>query len=432
MSLTIRKTVLAGGLAVVLMVGVSACGKGGGDAASGDTSTITLWTMHAGGQDEMTAITDAADEFNSSQSTYTVKIEAYPQDSYNTTVTSAASANKLPCILNVDGPNVPSWAWAGYLQPLEGLDDLAAGFLPGAQGRWEDKLYAIGPYDVSLTWLARKSALVDAGVRIPTVDQPWTKDEFTAALVAVKGLGTYPYAADFNTGFDAGEWWPYAYSPMLQSFGGDLINRDDEKTADGALNGPEAVAWAQWFQGLIRDGYIPGKSGQDAQADFLNGKSAMVWNGSWGSKSARESAIADDIVFLPPVDLGHGAKVGAASWQWAIGSSCASAQGAEEFLKVLLSDKNVAAQSEAAGTIPATDGAAALVPGYEPGGENDVFRQYAKAFAMSRPETPGYPFISATFAKATQDIVNGADAKTTLDRAVQEIDDNQKSNNYFQ
>ena len=52
---------------------------------------------------------------------------------------------------------------------------------------------------------------------------------------------------------------------------------------------------------------------------------------------------------------------------------------------------------------------------------------------MLRPETPGYPFIATTFAKAAQDILAGADPKTTLrDQAVRDIDDNQKANDYFQ
>lgn len=418
-------------VSVALALSLSGCGRGSG-SDTGDDSTVTLWTMHAGVEEELAAINQAAADYEASQDKYKVKVQAFPQDSYNTSVTSAASSNTLPCILNVDGPNVPNWAWANYLTPRTRLDERAADFLPGALGKWNNSLYAVGPYDVSLTFLARKSALENAGVRIPTVDQPWSKDEFAAALKALKDKGEYQYAADFNTGFDLGEWWPYAYSPMLQSFGGDLINRTDYKSADGVLNGPEAIAWATWFRGLIEDGYIPGQSGQDAQADFLNGKSAMVYNGSWGSKSAMESDIADDIVFLPPPDLGNGAKVGAQSWQWAVSKTCSNPEGAMDFMKFFLQDKYVAAQAQAAGTIPATDGAAALVPGYEPGGANDVFRQFAKAFATPRPETPGYPFISTTFAKAAQDIINGADPQATLDQAVKDIDANQESNNFFQ
>ena len=54
-------------------------------------------------------------DFNASQEDYKVEIQSFPQDSYNDAVTAAASAEKLPCILDVDGPIMPSWAWGGYL-----------------------------------------------------------------------------------------------------------------------------------------------------------------------------------------------------------------------------------------------------------------------------------------------------------------------------
>ena len=85
-----------------------------------------------------------------------------------------------------------------------------------------------------------------------------------------------------------------------------------------------------------------------------------------------------------------------------------------------------------ANNIPTTDAAAAMVPGFEPGGENDVFRQYSKKFTVMRPETPGYPFLATAFTKGAQDILNGADVKKTLDQMVADIDDNQKANNFFQ
>jgi len=231
---------------------------------------------------------------------------------------------------------------------------------------------------------------------------------------------------------NTGEWWPYAYSPFLQSFGGDLINREDYKSANGVLNGPEAVEWANWFRSLTTDGYMPLKSGEDPGQDFLNGKTAILYNGSWGAEPARASAIADDVVFLPAVDLGNGPKIGGGSWQWAVSSGCAAPEGALDYMKFALQDKYVAAVSEATGTIPATDAAAAMVPGYEAGGQDDIFRQFSKQFAEVRPVTPGYPFIATTLTKAAQDILNGADPQQALDQAVKEIDSNQQSNNYFQ
>ena len=57
-----------------------------------------------------------------------------------------------------------------------------------------------------------------------------------------------------------GEWYPYAFSPFLQSFGGDLIDRSTFQTAEGTLNGEAAVAWGEWWQKLFTEGYAPGTS----------------------------------------------------------------------------------------------------------------------------------------------------------------------------
>ena len=79
-----------------------------------------MWTHNAGNKAELAAITQIVDDYNASQTKYKVEIQAFPQDSYNQSVVSAAAAKKLPCILDIDGPNVPNWAWAGYLAPTRG------------------------------------------------------------------------------------------------------------------------------------------------------------------------------------------------------------------------------------------------------------------------------------------------------------------------
>ena len=428
------KRLTAVSLAAALAFTLAGCGKGGSSSSdstdSSGTATLKLWTHNAGNDTELGAINQIVSDYNGSQTKYKVEVQAFPQDSYNQSVTAAAASKTLPCILDIDGPNVPNWAWGGYLAPLDGLDDTLAKFLPSTVGTYEGKNYSAGFYDVALAMYARKSVLEQNNIRIPTIDQPWTADEFNAALATLKATGQWTNPLDMATA-NTGEWWPYAYSPFLQSFGGDLINRDGYKTADGTLNGPEALAWAKWFQGLVTDGYMAAKSGKDAGADFLNGKSAIVWNGSWGAEAAR-TALGDDIAFLPPPDFGNGAKIGGGSWQWGLSAGCDNPAGALDYLKFSLQDKYVAAVSQATGTIPATDAAAALVKGYEPGGINDIFRQYSKKFAEVRPQTPGYPFIATTFTKAAQDIVNGGDPQAALDQAVADIDANQASNNFFQ
>lgn len=416
-------------LAATVALTLSACGKGSSSASSGDTNTLKLWTHNAGNDKELASINAIVSDYNASQTQYKVEVQAFPQASYNQSVTAAAASKSLPCILDVDAPNVPNWAWADYLAPLTGMDDILSKFLPSTVGKYDGKTYSYGYYDVSLALITLKSTLDANGIRVPTLDQPWTADEFSSALTTIKNSGKFEYPLDLSTG-DVGEWWPYAYSPILQAFGGDLINRTDYKSADGALNGDAALAWATWFQGLVTDGMMPAKSSTDAAADFANGKRAILWSGQWQAANF-QAKFGDDVLFLPPVDFGAGPKVGGGSWQWAVSSGCANQAGAMDYMKFAAQDKYVAAVATATFNIPATDAAAATVTGYEAGGQYDVFRQMSSKFAEVRPVTPGYPFIATEFTKTAQDILAGADPKQALDAAVANIDANQKSNNYF-
>ncbi|HEY5787121.1 MAG TPA: sugar ABC transporter substrate-binding protein [Microlunatus sp.] len=432
-----KKNRLIKGLAATILVAtmpftLASCAKGGStasnDSDAGGTKTISMWTHNAGNKNELAAIEAVVKDYNASQTNYKVEVQAFPQDSYNQSVVSAAAAKKLPCVLDIDGPNVPNWAWAGYLAPIEGMDDTFSKFLPTVLGKYNDKTYSYGYYDVALTMVTRASILKKYDIRVPTTDKPWTKDELTAALEKIKASGDYDNPLDIATSF-TGEWWPYAYSPFLQSFGGDLINRDGYETAEGVLNGPQAVEWATWFRSLVTEKYAPLKSGADPAADFMNGKTAILYNGSWTAVATREKF--DDVLFLPSVDLGQGTKIGGGSWQWGMSTNCETPEGAADYLKFAAQDKYVASVSKATTNIPATDAAAAEVPGFGPGEENEIFLDYAKKFAVLRPVTPGYPFIATEFTKTAQDILNGADPQQSLDQAVKNIDANQKSNNYF-
>ena len=431
MKLTSTKRIAVGLLAAALPLSMAACTKGSGGGSSGGAGgELTMWTHNAGNKEELAAITQIVNDYNASQKKYKVKIQAFPQDSYNQSVVAAAASKKLPCILDIDGPNVPNWAWAGYLAPLEGVDDVLAKYLPSTVGKYNGKTYSYGYYDVALVMVTRKSILDQYGIRIPTVDQPWTKDEFTAALQKLKASGKYQFPLDIATSF-TGEWWPYAYSPFLQSFGGDLIDRNEYKSAEGVLNGDKAVQWATWFRSLVTDKLVPLKSGADPAKDFVNGKTAMLYNGTWTATDTRK-AFGTDTLFLPPPDLGTGPKIGGASWQWGTSTNCSDPAGAMDYMKFAAQDKYVASVARDTKNIPATDAAAATVDGYGPGQPNQIFRDYSKKFAVLRPVTPGYPFIATEFTKTAQDIINGADPKSALDQAVKDIDANQQSNGYFQ
>ena len=180
----------------------------------------------------------------------------------------------------------------------------------------------------------------------------------------------------------------------------------------------------------MTDKYMPLKSGTDPAKDFINGKTAMLYNGTWTAVDGRKK-FGDDTVFLRcptsarPEDrrrvlaVGHVHQLRRRCWREGIHEVLGGGQVRRIF-------------ATATTDIPTTAAAAATVKGYETGGENDIFRTYSKKFAVLRPVTPGYPFIATEFTKTAQDILNGADPKKSLDQAVKNIDDNQESNNYFE
>ncbi|MEU1972561.1 extracellular solute-binding protein [Microbacterium sp. NPDC019599] len=415
--------------ALVAVLGLTACGQAGQDSGTSEDgrTQLTMWTHSAGNPAELEVYERIISDFNASQDEYEVVHESFPQGAYNDAIVAAAASGDLPCLLDLDGPIMPNWAWAGYLQPLGLPTELTDSLLPTAVGVWDDEIYSAGYWDAALGIFARKSVLDENGIRIPTASDPWTKDEFTDVLATLKAAG---YETPIDIGAeDAGEWWPYAYSPFLQSFGGDLIDRSTMLTAEGALNGDEAVEWGEWFQGLFADGYAS-NSGTIGNQEFIDDEVALSYTGVWNALAALD-AVGDDLLILPTVDLGEGPKIGGGSWQWAISSECADAEGAREYLEFSFQDEYITAFADNQIVIPATESAAAASKYFAEDGVLRPFVEFSQDFAVLRPETPAYAVISSTFETAAKDIMSGADVKTTLDNAVAEIDANIASNDGY-
>ncbi|OOY06748.1 ABC transporter substrate-binding protein [Thioclava sp. F28-4] len=394
------------------------------------TTDLTMWYHGAGNKVEGKIVNQIIDDFNKSQSDYKVALQSFPQNSYNDSVTAAALAGNLPDILDMDGPIMPNWAWSGYLQPLPIPEDHFKDFLPGTKGVYDGKLYSIGLWDAAVALYARKSTMKELGLRTPTLDKPWTKDEFMSALEAAKKSGKFDYAIDLGMS-DKGEWYPYAFLPFLQSFGGGLVNRETYDTAEGVLNGDAAIAWGNWWQSLFADKLAPGTSQDPAahETGFVDGKYAFSWNGNWNAVKTMDKV--DDVEFLPAPDFGNGSKIGGASWQFGISASSKAPEGAAEFIKFATQDKYLAEFSDALGLIPATKSAAQMTKNYKTGGPLAVFYGLSEAQAEKRPVTPGYVVDSKVFQKAAADIADGADVIDTLDSATDQINADIKRNDGY-
>lgn len=391
---------------------------------------LSMWYHGAGNEVESLIINQIVDDLNAGQSDWSVTVESFPQESYNDSVVAAALAGNLPCILDVDGPVMPNWAWSGYMQPLPLDESLIADFLPGTKGVWDGELYSIGLWDAAVAMVTRRSYLEDNGIRVPSLEEPWTRDEFMAALDTLKATGQFDYPLDVGMAW-TGEWYPYAFSPFLQSFGGDLIDRATYQTADGVLNGEAAVAFGEWWQSLFTGEYTPGTSQDPADRDtgFLNGKYAISWNGNWAALQILNEF--EDTLFLPNVDFGNGPVIGAASSQFGIAATCETPEGAAAFIEHAIQEEYLTAFSNGIGLIPATSASAAVSDNYAEGMPMATFFDLSAEQALVRPVTPGYVVQAKVFEKALVDIANGADVVDTLDAAVDEIEADIENNSGY-
>jgi multiple sugar transport system substrate-binding protein len=430
-------------LLVVISVLVGACGPQATEAPAepaeeeaepaepAEAVTIDIW-FHSGKGEERDALDAQVADFNATHDDVQINAIQLPEGSYNDQVNSAALAGDLPCLLDFDGPFLYNYAWAGYLRPIDEYvsDELRNDFLPSIieQGTYAGNLYSLGTFDSGLSIWANKAYLEGAGVRIPEgLDDAWTFDEFNEALAALQALDEVEYAIDFKMNYGAGEWFTYGFSPIVQGFGGDLIDRSDFQSADGVLNSEESVAALEWFQSLFEDGYAIAEPAGD---DDLYGKKtaalAFVGHWMWGPHS---EGLGDDLVLLPMPVWPEMPATGMGSWNWGITTSCENPDAAWTFLEYLIQPEEILRMTNANGAVPARVSAIEQSELYAEGGSLNVFvQQLQGGVAIPRPATPAYPTITSAFAEAVNNIVAGADVQQELDAAVEKIDQDIEDN----
>lgn len=389
---------------------------------------IKVW-RHDTGDEEMSESKASVARFNNSQKKWKVTVEAMPQGTYTESITAAAMVGQLPCMITIDQPTVPNFAWAGHVRTLDDLvaPAVAAQLLPGGRGTYAGKLYSVGQFDVVLAMFSRRSELAALGIRIATIEQPYTAQEFRDILLKVKRSGRFRFPLDLN-GRAKGEWVSYAFSPWFQSAGADLIDRANYLRVDGVLNSKAALGVARFYGQLFKH-----KLAERNPADekgFEQGRSLFQYTGSWKAR-AYSARFGDDLVVMPPIDFGHGPKAGAASWQWAVTRNCAQPDGAAAFLAHLLSPREMAAMSNATGLIPVSAAGAALTDHYRDGGAWRIYFDFAARYAVPRPATPAYPAISSAFDKAMSNLRGGKDPAEAMDEAVEAIEHDIARNNGY-
>lgn len=388
---------------------------------------ITVW-WHTGQESELAVITTLVNEFNASQNRIRVKLVNIPEATYTEQVIAAGLAGKLPDVLDLDGPTMANFVWNGWLIPLDPYitPELREDLLPSiiAQGTYppDGKIYCIGGVDSGLAIWGNRRYLEKAGIRIPqSAADAWTFDEFIDALEKLAALPEVKWPIDLKLNYGPGEWMTYGFSPVMQAFGGDLINRTTWK-ASGTLDSASSVLGITLIQYLIKRGWVvPASAGDDP---FYGPKTAaLAWVGHW-MYTPHKQGLGDDLVLIPMPKLGPGgrAATGMGTWAWGITSTSKYPDAAWEFIEFLIKPENILRLVEVNGAVPGRKSAIELSPLYGPGGELRIFAEQLMTIAVPRPVHPAYPTITSAFAEAMRNIIAGADVYEELHKAALKID----------
>jgi len=405
---------------------LSGCTNQEEPAAQAGRTVLTAW-FHTGRPAEQKVMETQVERFNQANQDIVIQLTMIPEGEYNTQVQAAAADGKLPDILDLDGPYLANYAWKNHLLPMDGLlgEDLLSQLLPSivAQGTYRGRLYAVGVFDSGLGLFGNRSLLEKADVRIPEhPEEAWRADEFEEVLARLSRLDPDGKVLDLRLDY-RGEWYTYAFSPVIQSAGGDLIDRTNFQSASGVLDSPGAIAGAKRIQGWFTKGYVDPNTDTNS---FVLGRVALSWCGHWEYPRYHE-ALGDDLVLMPLPDFGRGVKTAMGSWCWALSTNCRHPAKAARFLAFLLTTREVLAMCSANGAIPATLPAIQASPLYGPGGPLRLFVEQLP-FAVPRPQTPAYPVITSAFQQAFLDIRHGADPAQALRRAAEIIDQDIRDN----
>ncbi|MBB3407562.1 multiple sugar transport system substrate-binding protein [Rhizobium sp. BK316] len=404
-------------------------------AAAGIAEAKTvIHIMHQGDPGWVNTYGDVAKRFEEANPDVDIELIYAPHDAYNEKFSAAVMSKQLPDIMELDAPFLANYVWSGYLQPVKPLleqdvlDDMTDSNV--AQGTYpiDKELYAVGLTDSSVVLYGNKKYLEAIGARIPkSVDDAWTREEFEGYLDKLSKLDGVKWPIDTFRGYGIKtEWITYAYGPLLESAGCNLIDRKTW-TARGTLDGEACVKALTMMQDWVKKGWVVPTSSGTNQFYAEGQPAALAMGGHWFYAEAA-AAMKDNIVVMPLPKIGEKGVSPNGTWIWGISATSANPDIAGKFLSFMLKDKDYRAYAKSQSGYPGLKSFAAESPLYAEGGPLAVAFEQASKTAIARPPHPAYPTITSAFMQAVDKVFNGGDVQEALTAAAKKIDEDIEDN----
>jgi len=341
-----RRSIIGTSLAVIVAMGLAACGDGGGASGSSDTVRVTLanhvWTENIKKVlpefEQQTGLKVEVTQLGEDQLSdqYNVKLNAGSDDidvmMYRPLQEGKLFAkNKYLADLSEKVKSNPEWDFA----------DFQAG--PMAATTYEGKVVGVPIITEQEVLYYRKDLLAKAGLTAP----PKTLEELKAAAAKIKAAE--PDVAGFvaRTGKSAAV---TQFSSFLYSFGGDFV--DDSGKA--AVNSEAAKQAYAYYGELIRE-YGPANVSTDmswpeAMAIFTQGKAAFYTEANSLYKNATDPAkskVSDTVGFAPfPAGPAGSKPYNIPSWALGINAASKNQSNAWKFIEWATSKEQTLAQQK--------------------------------------------------------------------------------------
>lgn len=209
--------------------------------------TITFYQRGytEGGTDATSVTTAKAIEiFQQNNPNIKVNIVGIPWTAEGDTKLEAALAAKTDInVFRVTSPNLPRYAKQGILSSIEPYlteEDKTDFYPSGFQVATVDgKIWAWPLWVTAISVFANKDIFAERGVELPTMEKPWTWDQFVEAakkLTFKRDDGTQVY------GFGASsKWGAVEYYPLMYIDGGRILSPDGKQFVQNQKEGVSAL-----------------------------------------------------------------------------------------------------------------------------------------------------------------------------------------------
>jgi multiple sugar transport system substrate-binding protein len=282
-----------------------------------------MWSPLTGPDgDEMTAL---ANRFNT-ENEWGITVNHIPTPEYLTALqTAAASPDQLPEMTIVRVINVGELAARNVIVPwgeeaLGVLGDAESNLapLPWERGEYNGERYSV-PLDLAALVMYYNADMFAAANVEPPGTEPWTREEFEAALTALQDSGVQ--AISVGTLFNSAT----LFQSFIVQLGGSVVSEDGTQAT---FNSPEGVEALEYIKQL-RDthGTAASGAGDPEVQPFQAGTAAIVIHGPWHISNMAQ--IQDfEVGFAPIPQIGDEFAVWGGSHQLALHSEDPAIQAA--------------------------------------------------------------------------------------------------------